>query len=150
MFDLIPSTRRVQIYPAFPKTLNEIENLFESFFNEPFFSGLQQNANSLKVDIRDNDSEYILETDLPNVKKENLNLTFEDNVLTIVVEQDQQVKEEKENYIRHERYQQSVSRKFAFDDVNSEGIQAKYENGVLTVTLPKSQVKEQKHQIQIQ
>ncbi|MDQ7093211.1 Hsp20/alpha crystallin family protein [Desulfosporosinus sp. PR] len=105
---------------------------------------------SLKVDIRDNGNEYILEADLPNVNKENLNVSFEDNVLTIAAEHDQQVKEEKENYIRRERYQQSISRKFAFDSVDSQGIQAKYENGVLTVTLPKNQSQNQSQQIEIQ
>lgn len=141
MFDLISSPRRLQHY-------SDIENIFRSFFNEPFYSGRTQS--NLKVDIKDNSNEYILEADLPNVKKENLNVTFEDNVLTIAVEEDKQVMEEKENYIRRERYQQSISRKFVFDGIESDGIQAKYENGVLTVTLPKRVVQETNQKIKIQ
>ncbi|WP_088186132.1 Hsp20/alpha crystallin family protein [Desulfosporosinus sp. FKA] len=111
---------------------------------------MTQCDNNLKVDIRDNINEYILEADLPNVNKENLNVSFEDNVLTISVEQDKQVKEEKENYIRRERYPQSISRKFVFDGIKSDGIQAKYENGVLVVTLPKRVVQDTNRKIEIQ
>ncbi|AFM41446.1 molecular chaperone (small heat shock protein) [Desulfosporosinus acidiphilus SJ4] len=143
MYDLISSPRRLQHY-------NEIENIFRNFFNEPFFSGITQNTNNLKVDIRDNSNEYVLEADLPNVSKENLNVSFEDNVLTISVEQDKQVKEEEENYIRRERYQQSISRKFAFDGIESDSIEARYENGVLIVTLPKKVIQNTNRKIEIQ
>ncbi|MDP4161427.1 MAG: Hsp20 family protein [Bacillota bacterium] len=97
--------------------------------------------NSFKVDILDKENEYLLEADLPNANNENPKVTFAKNVLTIAFEQKQQDKEEKDNYICHERYQQSISRQFAFDDVDSEGIQAKYENGVLMVTLSKNKFK---------
>lgn len=125
-------------------------NLFQAFFNEPFFNGFPESINSFKVDIQDKDNEYLLEADLPNANKENLKVTFENNVLTLAVEQNQQDKQENDNYICHERYQQSISRQFAFENVDHEGIQAKYENGVLSVTLPKSQAQDQKHQIKIQ
>lgn len=145
MFELIPFQRGIHV----PKQLYNVENLFENFFREPFFPGNLQNTD-LKVDIRENEKEYILEADLPGITKENLHLNFEDNVLTIAVEKDEQLNDEKENYICRERRSEYISRQFAFDNVASERIQAEYTNGVLKVNLPKSQVEEKKHQIEIQ
>lgn len=146
MFELIPFQRGLHV----PKQLYNVENLFENFFRDPFFSNISQNITDLKVDIRENDKEYILEADLPGVSKENLHLEFEDNVLTIAVEKNEQLNDEKENYICRERRSEFISRKFAFDNVADEGIQAEYKNGVLTVKLPKSKIQEKKHQIAIQ
>ncbi|WP_434509664.1 Hsp20/alpha crystallin family protein [Desulfitobacterium sp. AusDCA] len=145
MFELIPFQRGIHV----PKQLYNVENLFENFFREPFFPGNLQNTD-LKVDIRENEKEYILEADLPGITKENLHLDFEDNVLTIAVEKDEQLNDEKENYICRERRSEYISRKFAFDNVASERIQAEYKDGVLKVSIPKSKVEEKKHQIEIQ
>lgn len=146
MFELIPFQRGLHV----PKQVYNIENLFENFFREPFFPSFSQNIADLKVDIRENDQEYILEADLPGTAKENLHLDFEDNVLTIAVEKNEQLNDEKENYICRERRSEFISRKFAFDNVAIEGIQAEYKDGVLKVNLPKSKFEEKKHQIEIQ
>lgn len=145
MFELIPFQRGIHV----PKQLYNVENLFENFFRGPFFPGNLQNTD-LKVDIRENEKEYILEADLPGITKENLHLDFEDNVLTIAVEKDEQLNDEKENYICRERRSEYISRQFAFDNVASERIQAEYKDGVLKVSIPKSKVEEKKHQIEIQ
>lgn len=147
MFGLVPFQRS---FHQVPKTLFDVDSLFESFFNAPVFPEFFRNSTDLKVDIRDAEKEYILEADLPGLKKEDLHVEFKDNLLTIAVEKNEEIKEEKESYLRRERRMQSIVRSFAFDQVDDEGIKAQYENGVLKVTLPKKEVQEKKHRIEIE
>ena len=146
MFGLIPY--RKNLIQA-PQSIFDVENLFNSFFRDSFFPTLIQNVGEMKVDIKETDNSYILEADLPGVKKNDLQVEFEDNCLSISVIRDEQVEEKKENYLRRERRYNSISRTFTFENVNQEEISAKYENGVLTVTLPKKEIQSKGRRIQI-
>jgi len=114
-------------------------SLFDSFFDDTFLPGFFSVGHAMRADIRETDSEYIIEAELPGVKKEDIKLDMNDDVLTISVERDEQVKEERENYIRRERRRGSISRSFYVENVKHEGINAKYGDGILTVTLPKEE-----------
>ena len=140
MFDIVPFARRnsgVQKY----NDLFDIENIFEGFFNDRFFPTLYKNSSQIKVDVKENENEYVLEAELPGIKKEDLNLQIDDDRLTISVQKNEQTEEEKDNYIRRERSYSSMTRSFSIANVDSENVNAKYENGVLFVTLPKRQQK---------
>jgi len=140
MFDIVPFARRnsgVQKY----NDLFDIENIFEGFFNDRFFPTLYKNSSQIKVDVKENENEYVLEAELPGIKKEDLNLQIDDDRLTISVQKNEQTEEEKDNYIRRERSYSSMTRSFSIANVDSENVNAKYENGVLFVTLPKKQQK---------
>jgi HSP20 family protein len=113
--------------------------LTDGFFSDFFNEGLQNVATpALKADVRQTDDSYIIEAEVAGVAKEDVSLICEKGVLTITVSKNEEKSEEKEGYIRKERYTGSSSRRFAFEDINEEDISAKMENGVLTVTLPKS------------
>ena len=140
----------------FPVTNNDFlfpDHVFNSFFND-FMKPSDGSYSIPKVDIEDTDKAYILTTDLPGVAKEDINLTYDNDVLTLsashVESKDEQ--DEQKNYIRKERMSSSFCRQFPVSGIQKEGIQASFENGVLTITLPKEEPQqvEAKHTIEIQ
>lgn len=117
-----------------------IDSFFEDFFNEPLFP-VFRNERQMKVDIREDEKNYILEAELPGVDKEDISLEVEENTLTISVNHNEEVNEEHKNYIRKERYRSSMVRSFAVNNIIPDQTTAKFENGVLTITLPKKEEK---------
>lgn len=110
------------------------------FFEENFGDRLPSMMNPIRTDIRELDNEYVLEAELAGFTRENINLEFDNNVLTISAKQEYASDEKDtttDNYIRRERYSSSYKRQFVLQDVDDEKIQATFENGLLTVHLPK-------------
>ena len=129
------------------------ESMFDDFFDNGFFGSRNplfgKNArNLMKTDIRETDDAkaYRLAVDLPGFKKDEISLDLRDGYLTISAEKglDKDEKDEeskKGRVLRQERYTGSCSRSFYVGDVKPEEIKAKYESGVLTVLVPKEDVK---------
>ena len=121
------------------------ENLFDDFMDGFAFPTANWNyakntANVMKTDIKENDKGYELDVDLPGYKKEDVKAELKDGYLTISASNDN-TKEEKDEdgkYIRKERYTGSVSRSFYVGKyVTEEDIHAKFENGILKLSVPK-------------
>lgn len=126
------------------------ENLFDEFFADPFGLGHASDAsdhlygknakNLMKTDIREKDSGYELDIDLPGFKKDDLNIDLSNGYLTIQaskgLDKDEQDKDGR--YIRRERYAGSMSRSFYVGDVKPEEVSAKFEDGILRLDLPKA------------
>ncbi|MCI8763771.1 MAG: Hsp20/alpha crystallin family protein [Lachnospiraceae bacterium] len=117
-------------------------DLFDDFFNDPFFSTpFSQSSNTLmRTDVRDDGTNYLLDIDLPGFKKEDIQAELKNGYLTIgAVREDN--KEEKDNngkVIRQERYSGSCRRSFYVgDQLKQEDIHAAFENGVLKLQFPK-------------
>lgn len=93
-----------------------------------------------KTDIRDEGDHYVMEADLPGFKKEDIQIDLDDNRLTIQAQRhsNYEEKDKKGNYVRCERSFGSYSRSFAMDGVQTDAIKASYNDGVLTLTLPKA------------
>ena len=150
MFGLVPFNRRANNI-AVRNDPFDLANVFDDFFSDSFMPAFFTSANPIKADVRETDKEFIVEADMPGVKKEDIRLDLRDGVLTIGVEHNEQTNEEKENYIRKERRYGSYSRTFHVDGVNQENVSAKYNDGVLTVNLPKvEEEKPKSHKIDIQ
>lgn len=115
--------------------------LFDDFFDFSF-PRLFGDDQLMKTDIKEENDKYVMEMDIPGFEKEDIKISYEDNYLTVVVEKKEEKEAKDKNYIRRERGFGSKSRSFYFDDVDSNKIQAAYKNGILTVTLPKVEVKE--------
>ncbi len=117
---------------------------YERKFYEPFFSDFEKDFNfpqapNFKTDIRDNGDSYILEAELPGFKKEDITIDINGDNLTISAkhEETKEEKDSKGNYIRRERSFGSAARSFDISEIKSEDISAAYNNGILTLTLPK-------------
>jgi HSP20 family protein len=90
------------------------------------------------VDISENEHELLVKADLPGIDPKELDIRVENNVLTIRGERKFEKKVDQDNYLRVERTYGSFSRSFALaNTVNADGIKADYQNGVLTLVVPK-------------
>ena len=93
------------------------------------------------VDIKEDDKAFTLFADLPGVNPDNIEVTMDKGVLTIKGERQSEKKAEEENYKRVERQYGVFYRRFTLpDSADADGIEAKSENGVLTITIPKQEV----------
>lgn len=89
--------------------------------------------------MRETDKNFTVDADLPGFKKEDVNVSYKDNYLTIKAKREEEVKEEKENYIRQERSTGEVMRRFYVEDVDEDAIDAEFKDGVLKIVLPKKE-----------
>lgn len=135
MFGLVPFySRRKCLRPMF----SEFETILERMFDDDLFF-IPVFAHPFKADVKETDKEYIVEAELPGLEKENINITFEDDVLTISIKRNEVIDERRENFIRRERRTGNIERRFCFEGVDEEKISANYKNGILTVVLPKKE-----------
>ena len=98
----------------------------------------------VKTDVKETDEAFIVEAEMPGVKKEDVTLVCEKGILTISAKTSEEKTEEKENYVRKERFSGEAKRSFALKNINEEEISAKLEDGVLYVTLPKKEQDKEK------
>ena len=149
------------------------ENLFDDWMTFPFGRDFGKNfekeffpaenllygknaRNMMKTDVRDMENHYEIDIDLPGFKKEEVNAELKDGYITISAAKGLE-KEEKDQetgkYIRRERYAGSMSRSFYVGaDVAQDEVHAKFEDGILQLTIPKKEGKAevQKHYIAIE
>ncbi len=132
------------------------DNLFDDFFNFNYPTFRYDTTELMKTDIKETDNGYEVTMNLPGVKKEDVKAELKDGYLTIQASSNTS-KDEKDNdgrYIRRERYAGTCSRSFYVGDaVTQEDIKAKFENGTLTLDIPKKDAKpavEQKKYISIE
>ena len=116
---------------------SQLNRLFSDFFAR---SSQEQNLTTWapSVDIYEAEHELVVKADLPDIKPEELDIRVENNILTIRGERKFEKKVEEKNYLRVERTYGSFSRSFSLaNTVKTEAIKAEYNNGVLTLTVPK-------------
>lgn len=131
------NNRGVDLYDPF-RMIDEFER---SFFGHPFGSFFDTPVlNEFRTDVTDKGDHYLLECDLPGFEKKDIHLEVSDGVLTISAERRSSLEEgEKDKALRIERSYGSYSRRFGINGIEVDKIKAKYENGVLRLTLPKEQ-----------
>jgi len=116
-----------------------IDRVFDDVFRDvipSFNTGF--NPNAMRVDISEDEKNIYIEAELAGLKKEDVKITVEDGVLTIRGERKQETEEKKKNYHRVERVYGSFSRAFTLgENIDKDNIEAKYEDGVLHLMLPK-------------
>ncbi len=125
------------------------ENLFDDFmddaFERNFFGGRnplygKHSKNIMKTDVKETETGYELDIDLPGFKKDEISAHLEDGYLTVSAAKgvDKDEKDNEGRYIRRERYSGSMTRSFYVGNaVTEEDIKAKYEDGILSLSIPK-------------
>ena len=136
------------------------ESLFDRFFDDSLekeFFGThnplygKHAKNLMKTDVKDVNDHYEVAVDLPGFQKDEVNVELENGYLTISAAKglDKDQKDDEGHYIRQERYSGSCSRSFYVGDIQPEDIHAKYEDGILKLTLPKADQEAMEHQNRI-
>jgi len=131
----------------------DVDTLFNrmapaSFMNFPRFA-VEANGKRAgwapSADISETDKEYLIRAELPAVKKEDVQVTYDDGLITIKGERKQQKEEKNEKYHRTESFYGSFERSFSLpENVNSDAIRGESKDGVLTERIPKTEVSKQK------
>lgn len=132
------------------------ENLFDDVLDDPFdLAGLRSVRNALygkhakaimKTDVRETDNGYEVDVDLPGFKKDEVKLDLKDGYLTISASKglNRDQKDEEGRYIRQERYTGSCARSFYVgEELKPEDVKARFQDGVLELSLPKAQARPQ-------
>lgn len=121
----------------------EVEDMFRQY--SPFFSRAMRRFETEDgtwrpvADISETDTEYVIKAELPEVKKEDVKVTFEQGLLTVSGERRKEKKQKEENQIRVESFYGSFARSFSLpDNVDPKAIQAECKDGVLRVRIPKT------------
>lgn len=116
------------------------DDLLRGFFVRPVdFNGAPVQSPSIKMDVKEQEGGYLVHAELPGVKKEDIHVVVDGNQVSISAEvkQEKEVKEG-ERVLRSERYYGKVSRSFQLgQDIDEGGAEAKFNDGVLELTLPK-------------
>ncbi|HCE12884.1 MULTISPECIES: Hsp20/alpha crystallin family protein [unclassified Enterococcus] len=121
-----------------PKDFTGGEELLGKLMNS-FWQERQMNT-----DIKEYEDQYLVKADLPGIKKENIRVSYVNNTLTISATQTDEVEEKDDlgHYLRKERSSSAYQRTFTITDIDEASIKAKFEDGVLTLTLPKASYKD--------
>jgi len=115
------------------------------------FMNVTSNGSVLKTDIKENDEQYTMKVDVPGIDKKDIALKYRDGTLSIAVKRDS-ISDESDhdgNIIASERQSGRFGRQYSLPDVDVDKIEARYEHGVLSLTLPKKTAADT-HHIEIQ
>ena len=117
-------------------------DIFDDFFDEGFFPKKERNL--MKTDIREKKDKYVVDIDLPGFEKENISLSLDNGYLNISAKTEKEENnEDEEKFVRQERFYGECSRSFYVgEDITEEDINAKFNNGILKIEIPKKEKEE--------
>ncbi len=123
---------------------NYFPSIFDRFFNNDLMDWTSSNFSSTNtsmpaVNVKEDDNEFMIDVAAPGMSKKDFKINFQNNVLTISSEKEEENENKNENYTRKEFSYQSFQRSFtvAENAIDSDKISAKYNDGILHITLPK-------------
>ena len=110
-----------------------------NWMNDSFFSKMANNDGHMRTDIAENEKNYRVKGDMPGFQRKNIHINYANNILTITGARDtfDDVSDKDGNILHSERRYGQMSREFRLPDVDINDASAKYEDGVLILTLPK-------------
>jgi HSP20 family protein len=123
-----------------PSFGDNFETTLRRFFSPSVFESEQPQL-KMRIDVSENDKSYSVKADLPGVKKEDINVRVEGNLVSIEAQARSEKEEKGEGgkVLRSERYYGTIARSFSLgQDVDASRVQAKYADGVLSLDLPKA------------
>lgn len=133
MFDMVPFRKNNNL----ARRGDFFDQMMNNFFDDDFLTPQNYFGNSFRVDLKENENEYIIEADLPGIKKDAIDLSYENNYLTVTAKREDTVEDKSGNYVRRERSYGEFKRSFYIDNVDESKIDASFNDGVLRINLPK-------------
>jgi HSP20 family protein len=143
MFKLTPFNTQ----PSKNDNFVDFYNVIDDFFNAPFRS---IRHDSFKLDVREEEKAYLIEADLPGIRKEEVKVSYDDQTLTINVERNEEKEEKKEQYLHRERKICSMKRALHLPDIDPSKVKASLSEGVLKVVAEKQEVQEHGYVIDVE
>ena len=148
MSKLVPFNRR---NPSLLSAgFEDFHNMLDDFFSDNWWPGRSLARDTFKINVQQNEKDYLIEAELPGVNKDEIDLSLDEGRLTISVNREEQINEEKKNYIHRESRYSSMSRSIYLADAESNGIKAKLENGVLSILVPRQDRANKMQRIEIE
>ncbi len=148
MAGLIPFNRRRAdlMSPGF----DDFQNMLDDFFavGWPFSRSLA--GDTFKIDVQDNEKDYVVEAEIPGVNRDEIGISLDDGRLKISVSRQESSEEKDRNYVHRERRCSMMERSVYLSEAAPEGVKAKLDNGVLTVTVPKRKKQDNSLKINIE
>lgn len=131
------------------RDFDHITNRFQRIFDEfPGFHSYSNESFSPRIDISENEKSISINAEIPGVTKDNLKITLQDNIITIEGEKKKEDIEKNVNYYREERSFGKFKRSFTLPvEVDSDNVDAKFNDGILEVKLNKIEPKEAKERV---
>ncbi|MHC1723807.1 MAG: Hsp20 family protein [Aminipila sp.] len=148
MFGLTPLNRN-QIQKRDGHDFIDFYNMLDDFFSDSPLGFRNFGNQAFKMDVKDQGNAYLVEAEMPGIKKEEIKLDYQNDYLIIKVEKNEEVNEEKENFLHRERKCSSTQRSLYLKDIDVANVDAKLEDGVLKISLPKLEQLSNKLQIEI-
>lgn len=124
-------------------------DLIDDFFGDDFFPFRNLRYDTFKVDIREEDNNYLIEADMPGIKKEDIHLEYHDGLLHISIDHEEKNDSEDKHYIHKERKHCAMHRTLNLGDLDENNIEASLKDGILHIKAPKAEIVETKKHIQI-
>lgn len=138
MAGLIPFNRGKKDFPA-PDEFDRFRNMLGDFFSTDWPLRKSLTDDAFKIDVIEEDTQYIVEAEVPGVGKEDINVELNDGRLLISINKNEETETSSKHYVHKERHYSSMSRSLMLDDAKSEGIAAKLDNGLLRITVPREE-----------
>ncbi len=124
-----------------PRSNYEVER---NFWNDFFAPVSISRLGSMKTDVTENDSEYLFDIELAGYGKDDVKISYDDGYLKVEASKNSEKENnEEKTYITRERYSGSVSRSWYVGNIDRNLIKASFNNGILTVSVPKQQLEKQ-------
>jgi len=124
-------------------------NIIDDFFSDRALPTRNLRNDTFKMDVKENEKEFLIEAEIPGVKREEVKLDYDEGNLIISVQKNEQVDEEKDNDIHRERRVSSMQRGIYLKNIKRDAIDAKLENGILKIIAPKMEIQENRQQIEV-
>jgi HSP20 family protein len=138
MFDLVPFRKKNE------DMVRGIMKSFNDVFNDDFFAPMRSNTHHFHTDIHERENAYFIESELPGFTKEDIEVSYSHNYLTIKAKRNQQenMDDNGNQVIRRERFYGEFVRRFYVENIEDEKISARFQNGILKLEIPKRETAE--------
>ncbi len=129
----VPIRRRGEYFPK----VSAFDKFFDNFFED---DKADENVRTMAIDLVENEKDYQIKADLPGIDKKDVNISIDSNNLVIEANREEVKEEKKDSYYRCERYSGNYKRSIALtEQCDVKSIKAEFKNGVLTITIPKTE-----------
>jgi len=152
MTGLVPFNRKNTNLARTGTGFEDFYNMLDDFFSDGFMSSPNRNLlrDSFKIDIEEKDDEYLIEAEMPGIKKEEIDLNIDEDSLCISINRTEESNMDGKNYIHRERRASSMSRRVRLAGAKLDNIKAKLDDGVLVITIPKDIKESSSRKIEIE